>query len=65
MKLHFAILHVGASRMDVVAEDVGGERRKVVYRWREREQGDIPPSTWRTTVYGELGWQDEQRKRAF
>jgi hypothetical protein len=57
--LHFAVVHIGQNRMEVVAERAG-VRRKVEIAWQTKVQTDVPPPHWDAQVRGELDFQDAE-----
>ena len=53
--IHFAVVHKGQSRMDVVASDTAGHRRKVGVTWAiHNPNTDIPPDNWLQLVADEM-----------
>lgn len=62
MKLHFAVIYLGKSQMDVVADDRNGHRRLVTIRWLSREQTNSPPVFWPDSVEGEHEYQLERER---
>lgn len=39
------VVELGKSRMDVLVEHLG-VRRRIRYRWYDKEQTDVPPANW-------------------
>lgn len=52
--IHFAVVHKGQSKMDVVASDKEGHRRRVVVVWGTDPKTDIPPDHWPQMVEQEM-----------
>lgn len=55
----------GLKKMDVVFDEDGGRKRKVVFSWQSLDKGDVPPSHWLESAKGEVGFSDAERKRGF
>lgn len=63
VKLIFATLFLGESRMAVVVEDDDGKQRRIEVKWMAADQSDLPPPSWLEMVRGEVEERRTQEKR--
>jgi hypothetical protein len=57
VKLLFAVLHLGKSKLEVTVQDGEGHRRRIEFTWLEKEQSDVVPSHWPSSIDGEVEYQ--------
>jgi len=62
MKLIFATLYLGQSRVVAVVEETGGKQRKIELRWQSATALDVPPPTWFEAVCAEA--EDQRSNEA-
>lgn len=57
VKLLFAVLHLGKSKMEATVQDGDGHRRRIEFTWFEKNQSDVVPSHWPSAIDGEVEYQ--------
>lgn len=58
MKLVYAFMTLGESRLVAGVDDGAGKLRRVELKWQAIEaEALLPPKTWVTTVFGEVEYQ--------
>lgn len=61
MKLVYAFMTLGESRLVAGVDDGGGKLRRIEAKWLAKENPHLPPKSWADTVRGEA---DLQRSEA-
>lgn len=57
MKLVYAFMTLGESRLVAGVDDGAGKLRRVELKWQAKTDALLPPTTWPTTVLGEADFQ--------
>ena len=50
MKMEFVILHLGEQRLESIFSDEKGQRKKVSFKWFEKDASNVPPKVWAEAV---------------